>query len=129
MEVGRHLLEMGKLYKEIFVFGANEAGRHGKGSALAALRYYGAKYGQGYGLQGNSFGIPTKDSRLGILPLSTINRYVESFLEFARANSDLKFNVVKIGCGLAGYKDEQIAPMFKNKPDNVFLDESWNKFL
>lgn len=120
---------MEKYSKTIFVFGANEAGRHGRGSALEAVKKHGAIYGRGYGLQGNSFGIPTKDKNLKILPLSKINEYVKLFLDFAKQNPECKFNVVKVGCGLAGYKDSDIAPMFKNKPDNVYLDKEWQIYL
>lgn len=98
---------------EIFVFGSNLAGRHGKGSALHALKHHGAIYGQGWGLQGNSFAIPTKGFKLEILPLETIAEYVRCFEIFAGDNGHVTFNVVAIGCGLAGYKPEQIAPMFK----------------
>jgi hypothetical protein len=109
----------------IFVFGSNLAGRHGKGAALFALQHHGAIYGQGIGLQGNSYGIPTKDSRLRTLPLDTIKLHVEDFLIFARKNPQLDFLVTKIGCGLAGYKDDDISPMFKHAPINCVLPENW----
>ena len=111
--------------KQIFVFGSNLAGRHGKGAALTAKQEHGAKYGQGYGLQGCSYGIPTKGLDLQILSLKEINMYVSSFLEFARKHPEMQFNVTRIGCGLAGYKDEQIAPMFKGASDNCVLPEGW----
>lgn len=98
--------------KEIFVFGSNLAGRHGKGAALYAKQYHGAIYGQGIGLQGNSYAIPTKDARIKTLPLNTIKEYVDDFINFAYKHKELKFIVTPIGCGLAGYKYEQIAPMF-----------------
>lgn len=110
---------------EIFVFGSNLAGRHGKGAAKAALIFHGAIYGQGIGLQGQSYAIPTKDSKLIPLPLNTIYRYILDFLEFARQHPEMKFNVTRIGCGLAGYKDEQIAPMFQHSPANCILDRRW----
>jgi hypothetical protein len=109
----------------IFVFGSNLAGRHGKGAALTAYKQHGAVYGQGYGLQGNSFAIPTKDEDLNTLPLNKIRKYVESFIKFAKLNSDMKFSVTRIGCGLAGYEDHDIAPMFKNAPDNCILPAGW----
>ena len=123
------LLDVTQYSKSIFVFGANETRRHGRGSALEAARKYGAVYGQGYGLQGDSFGIPTKDKNLKILPLSKISQYVNMFLDFANQNPSYKFNVVKVGCGLAGYKDSDIAPMFRNKPNNVYLDKEWQIYL
>lgn len=112
---------------EIFVFGSNLAGRHGKGSALEALRNHGAVLGQGRGLQGKSYAIPTKDERLNILPLDLIHVHVECFKMFASMHPRYTFNVVKIGCGLAGYKEEQIAPMFKGAPENVNLPKGWRK--
>ncbi len=109
----------------IFVFGSNEAGRHGAGAALHARRFHGARPGQGVGLQGNSYAIPTKDGKLRTLPLAAISRYVESFLEFARSHPGLTFNVTRIGCGLAGYTDADIGPMFSAAPDNCILPEEW----
>jgi hypothetical protein len=97
---------------DIFVFGANEAGRHGKGAALCARRYHGAIYGVGEGIQGASYGIPTKDAQLRPLPPAKIEMYVRNFMKFAGDNSHCTFNVTKIGCGLAGFTPEQIAPFF-----------------
>lgn len=111
---------------DIFVFGSNLAGIHGAGAANYALQYHGAKWGQGYGLQGNSFGIPTKDVNLRTLPLAQIMFYVEQFLIFANNNPHLKFKVTRVGCGLAGYTDNDIAPMFRCAPANVdFFEPSW----
>ncbi|ATS92109.1 hypothetical protein HMSP1_64 [Sinorhizobium phage HMSP1-Susan] len=107
---------------EIFVFGSNLAGRHGKGAALHARQQWGAIYGQGFGLQGRSYAIPTKDANLRTLPLDTIAVYVAMFLEFALSRPDLTFKVTAIGCGLAGYKPHQIAWMFDLPcPRNVIL--------
>lgn len=103
----------------VFVFGSNLAGRHGKGAALWARHHAGAIYGCGEGHQGNSYAIPTKGYRLETLPLDQIARHVESFLAFARYRPDLTFRLTPIGCGLAGYRFDQIAPMFSNAPDNV----------
>jgi len=114
--------------KHIFVFGSNLAGRHGKGAALDARLYHGAKYGQGIGLQGCSYGIPTKDRGLNTLPLNTIKSYVDDFLSFVKAHPEMQFNVTKIGCGLAGYQDKDIAPMFKDAPDNCVLSPEWVRF-
>lgn len=109
----------------VFVFGSNLAGRHGKGAALFAKRHHGAIYGQGVGRQGASYAIPTKDSCLRTLPLSTIEIYVQEFIRYAAANYQLCFNVTAIGCGLAGYKHSDIAPMFKNAPRNCVLPQEW----
>lgn len=110
---------------EVFVFGSNLAGRHGKGAALHARKHHGAIYGQGIGLQGTSYGIPTKDHSLQTLPLEIIEIYVQDFIEFANTNSHLTFQVTRVGCGLAGYRDAQIAPMFKDAPFNCDLPEGW----
>lgn len=106
---------------EIFVFGSNLAGRHGAGAAKFALENHGAIYGQGIGLQGQSYGIPTKDENIRTLPLDSIQSYVTEFLEFATSRQDLIFNVTAVGCGLAGYTPEQIAPFFQRCPTNVRL--------
>ena len=107
---------------EVFVFGSNYAGRHGKGAALTALRKFGARSGQGMGLMGQSYGIATKGWRMDVLPLPKIGVQVERFLRFARAHPELKFLVTEIGCGLAGYHPRHIAPLFgSNIPENVSL--------
>ena len=105
----------------VFVFGSNLAGRHGKGAALFARKHHGAIYGQGEGLQGESYAIPTKDARLHTLPLDEIRSYVDRFLCFATEHSNMSFNVTAVGCGLAGYTPAQIAPMFVNAPNNCRL--------
>ena len=106
---------------KIFVFGSNLAGRHGKGAALFAKQRHGAVYGQGEGLQGTSYAIPTKDANLRPLPLKCIAGFVFDFQLFAAGNQSLQFQVTPIGCGLAGYKPADIAPMFFNSPPNVEL--------
>lgn len=103
----------------IFVFGSNLAGRHGKGAAKWALDRFGAKYGQGEGLQGTSYAIPTKDRNIQTLPHRRIRVHVLRFLKFAREHPELNFQLTPIGCGLAGYAPEQIAPLFADAPDNV----------
>jgi hypothetical protein len=105
----------------IFVFGSNITGHHGKGAALEAVRIHGAKRGVGFGHEGQSFAIPTKDEKLKTLPLAKINGYVRLFLEYAEHHPELAFGLTPIGCGLAGYAPEQIAPMFDSAPVNVIL--------
>lgn len=114
---------------KIFCFGSNLAGRHGKGAALWAMQNRGAKYGQGFGLQGNSFAIPTKDANIRTLPIDIIRQYVMLFLEEARSTPEMEYEVTPIGCGLAGYSPDQIAPMFKNSPPNVELPEVFKQVL
>lgn len=108
---------------QVFVFGSNRAGRHGKGAALTARKKFGAKNGQGVGLMGQSYGIPTKGWKLEVLPLSEIEIQVNRFLLFAHKNRQLEFLVTPIGCGLAGYKPKYIAPFFARVSDNVKLPE------
>src|SRR5574342_862917 len=111
--------------QRIFVFGSNLAGRHSDGSARRAYEQCGAVWGVGEGLQGRSYAIPTKDANLSVLSLSQIKTYVDRFIEFATNHQEMEFEVVRIGCGLAGYTDEQIAPMFKLAPDNCILPTQW----
>lgn len=110
---------------EVFVFGSNLAGRHGKSSALEAVQHHGAIYGKGWGIQGSSYAIPTKDWSIKILPLPIINTYVRSFLHYAENHPDDHFTVVRIGCGLAGYVDADIIPMFQKAPSNCTLPHGW----
>lgn len=109
--------------KRIFVFGSNNQGRHGKGAALWAKQNRGAIYGQAEGFQGQSYAIPTMFGQIHPLPLNPkpiplniIQGNVWVFLQFAVNHPELRFQVTPIGCGLAGYKPEQIAPMFLIKP-------------
>lgn len=116
----------------IFVFGSNMAGRHGKGAALHAYRVYGAKTGIGIGHIGNSYAIPTKDHHLRSLKLAEIEPFVKGFLAYAFEHPELHFSVTKIGCGLAGYSDHEIAPMFNSPAStraNVWFDEGWREWL
>jgi hypothetical protein len=110
---------------EVFVFGSNLAGRHGKGAALYAKQHHGAIYGQGEGLQGNSYAIPTKDEHIRVRPLEAIAGSIATFLEVARSRPDLTFNVTPVGCGLAGYRQEQIKPLFGEWPDNCRFSKEW----
>jgi hypothetical protein len=114
---------------QVFVFGSNKAGRHGAGAAKAAHKHYGAEYYTGFGLQGRSYAIPTKDFSIQTLPLEDIKYYVDIFLRFASTNPQMEFMVTRIGCGLAGYEDKDIAPMFKGASDNCSFAEQWKPFL
>lgn len=115
---------------QIFVFGSNLSGRHGKGAAKTALRW-GAKYGQASGLQGRTYGIPTKDSSITrTLSIAEIKPYVDEFIEFANLHPELIFLVTEIGCGLAGLKPKEVAPLFAAAVDlaNVHLPARfWHK--
>ena len=113
-----------------FVFGSNEAGRHGKGAALCAKKHFGAIYRQGHGEQGRSYAVATRDASLRSLPLYTIAENVRLFIQHAKNHPHKIFAVSRVGCGLAGYKDEDIAPMFKGHPSNVyFLEEVWKELM
>lgn len=111
--------------KKILVFGSNEAGIHGAGAAKFAYEKHGARWGFSYGHMGNSFAIPTKDELIESLPLDRIQMYVGGFLAFAAGHRKLVFQVTRIGCGLAGFTDEQIAPFFVGAPANCMFDEAW----
>ena len=113
----------------IFVFGSNLAGRHGKGAALWARQHRGAIYGQGVGPQGDAYAIPTKDGRLHVLPLHTIQAHVAEFLDYARQRPAITFELTPIGCGLAGYHPDEIAPMFADAPANVQLPDAFAAIL
>lgn len=115
--------------KPVFVFGSNDAGIHGAGAAQFAYKNKGARFGKSYGHHGDSFAIPTKDEDIRTLPLPRIADYVYGFLAYAAGHRKLKFQVTRIGCGLAGYKNEDIAPLFKNAPSNCIFDEQWRPFL
>lgn len=107
--------------RRIFVFGSNLAGQHGGGSARAAVDLHGAIMGQGVGLQGDSYAIPTLDHHLRQLALHDIEAHVGDFIAFAEGNPHMTFDIVAIGCGIAGFTPEQIAPMFRNVPLNCTL--------
>lgn len=114
----------------IFVFGSNVAGRHGAGAALAARKYYGAIPGVGNGPQGNAYAIPTKGSQLQTLSINAITVFVDEFLDYAERYPETGFQITCIGCGLAGYTHEEIAPLFKEAPKtNCFFDLRWRPIL
>lgn len=113
----------------IFVFGSNLAGVHGAGAARYALEHEGAVWGIGCGLEGNSYALPTKDMAIRSMSLKLIKHYVDDFIQFAEEHPELTFKVTRIGCGLAGYKDEDTAPMFQDAPDNCFFDTAWEPWF
>ena len=107
---------------EVFVFGSNLAGMHGGGAAYAAFKQFGAVWGCGVGLQGPSYAIPTMQGGV-----ETIRPYVDQFIDFARSRPDLFFYVTRIGCGIAGFADAEIAPLFAaaRTVSNICLPESF----
>lgn len=116
---------------KVFVFGSNLAGIHGAGAAyFAAIRrsFHGHL---GAGPSGTCYAIPTKDCRIQSLGLNVIKVYVDQFLRYAdlMEGAGVQFQVTRIGCGLAGFKDEEIAPLFKNAPNNCWFDSAWQHAL
>ena len=111
---------------EVFVFGSNLHGMHGGGAAYVAWRQFGAVMGCGVGLRGQSYAIPTMQGGV-----ETIKPYVDEFITFAKAHPELFFYVTRIGCGIAGFKDKEIAPLFSEalEVENVCLPESFVKAL
>ena len=111
---------------EVFVFGSNLAGAHAGGAARVALDKFGAVWGQGVGIQGQSYAIPTMQGGV-----ETIKPYVDDFFSFAKSHTELVFLVTRIGCGIAGFKDEEIAPLFADAlhMDNIILPETFNIIL
>lgn len=116
--------------EEIFVFGSNESGIHGAGAALVAKEKFGAKYGAGFGLIGMSFAIPTKDWYVNTLSIDKIKFYIDRFAAYTQNSCDTEFFVTRVGCGLAGYVDSQIAPLFANcNAERCIFPEQWKEFL
>ena len=107
---------------EVFVFGSNLAGAHGGGAARAAYNKFGAVWGRGVGLFGQSYAIPTMQGGV-----ETIKPYVDEFIRFAKEHDELVFLVTRIGCGIAGFRDNEIAPLFKEAIDveNIILPRSF----
>ena len=111
---------------EVFVFGSNLEGMHGGGAAYYAFRHFGAMMGCGVGLRGQSYAIPTMQGGV-----ETIKPYVDDFIVFAKEHPELFFYVTRIGCGIAGFRDKEIAPLFSEAVslENVCLPESFVKVL
>lgn len=107
---------------EIFVFGSNLQGSHGGGAAAIAAKKFGAIWGQGVGLQGQSYGIPTMHGGV-----AEIKPYIDEFIEFAKQNPNLNFLVTRIGCGIAGFTEEEMAPLFAKGANvkNIYLPDSF----
>lgn len=116
----------------IWVFGSNLSGVHGAGAAKVALERFGAVSGAFGGLIGRSYAIPTKgrlQAGLPVLPLNDIARSIGNFVAVTRNRPDLNFFVTRVGCGLAGYKDFQIAPLFQGCNVNCSFPEEWRPWL
>lgn len=106
----------------IFVFGSNLLGLHGGGAAFEAYQKHGAVWGQGEGLQGNSYALPTKRSPGSFMSCEDLEVHVTRFIEFAKSRPDLQFRVTRVGCGLAGFTEEQVIPLFAAAPTNCHFE-------
>lgn len=117
--------------QEIFVFGSNLSGIHGAGAAKYARDHHGAIMGQGMSLQGTSYALPTKGVNISFMKLEDIGRHVAAFISFAHIRPDLTFRVTRVGCGRAGFKDTDIAPLFRAALDapNVRLPVGWRHYI
>lgn len=123
---------------EVFVFGSNREGRHGKGAAYLARERFGAAYGIGKGIVGQTYAIPTRKNvkdnggwNIVTLPLEEIRPHVNDFINFTMVHKELDFLVTEVGCGNAGYKPEEMAPLFLKAIDceNIFLPQSFINVL
>lgn len=112
----------------IFVFGSNLAGKHYGGAAKYAVDKFGAVLGREEGIQGQSYALPTLDEDFKQLPLSVIEFGIRIFKRYAVAHPDESFYVTRIGCGIAGFSDEQIAPLFVGSPSNCSFDPQWSSY-
>lgn len=117
----------------VMVFGANEQGIHGAGAALYALKHRGAVLHQGFGPQGNSFGIPTCALPVGRpgwkISIEKIAYYDAAFILYAKMHPEKKFQVTQIGCGFVGFTPAQMAPLFAEAPANCLFDSEWSPYL
>ena len=116
----------------IFVFGSNLSGIHGAGAAKFAAVHKGAIYGIGEGMQGASYGLPTKGLNISFMPLKDIQRHVNNFIAYSALHKELSFQVTQVGCGLSGFKPSDIAPMFEQaayKESNCYFDKIWLPWL
>ncbi|OTG94924.1 hypothetical protein [Acinetobacter sp. ANC 3832] len=113
----------------VFVFGSNMAGTHQGGAAKTALLHFGAMKGAGRGWSGQSFAIPTMNEHLQQMPLSQIQHYVDDFKIYTKNHPKTKYFITSVGCGVAGYTVEEIAPMFKGISHNVIFPSSFRPFV
>ena len=113
----------------VFVFGSNMAGNHADGAAHTALAHFGAMQGVGRGWSGQSYAIPTMNEHLQQMPLSQIQHYIDDFKIYTKNHPKMTYFITSIGCGIAGYKTEEIAPMFKGISHNVIFPSSFRPFV
>ena len=113
----------------VFVFGSNLSGYHGSGSAKYALDHCGAIMYRGEGLQGDSYALPTVGKNIRKMSFVRVKKYIDNFLEYAKAHPEFEFKVTQVGCKRAGFTVEQIAPLFASASDNCYFDTAWKDIL
>ncbi len=113
----------------IFVFGSNLAGRHAGGAARAAVDQFDAEWGVGEGATGRAYALPTMDENLAPRALGDVANSVAMFLAHARNHPEARFFVTRVGCGIAGFRDEEVAPMFAGAPQNCSFADGWRRWL
>jgi len=115
---------------EVWVFGSNLAGVHGGGAAKVAREQFGARLGIGVGIIGRTYAIPTKNELIDTMSLNEILPYIDQFVQFTHDNPTVDFFVTRVGCGLAGYRDDQVAPLFYGANNaNCNFPEEWQDYL
>jgi hypothetical protein len=115
--------------QRIFVFGSNLSGIHGAGAAAFAYKKHGAVWKQGEGWAGNSYALPTVGKNIEPMTLAEVVPHVNTFLQFAKNHPEFEFQVTRVGCGLAGFTDAEIAPLFAGAPENCLFDTAWRTYL
>lgn len=110
---------------EVFCFGSNLSGKHGKGAALQAYRHFGAEYGVGEGLTGRCYAFPTLDYNLNQRTDAELTESIVKLIDTANANPELVFLLTKVGCGLAGYPEQYMHSLFYEMPLNIVKPEGW----
>jgi hypothetical protein len=110
---------------QIFVFGSNKMGNHYSGAAQQAYDKFGALWGAGWGLYGQSYAFPTLGYKMEQLPLSNLETERDNLYDCCNRNKHLTFLLTKVGCGIAGYPEEDIKPLFTNAPDNLIKPKGW----
>lgn len=110
---------------EIFVFGSNLDGFHDGGAARVALEKFGAIYGSGDGMQGQTYAIPTLSRQMKPLSIRYMQTYTRKFIETAKEHPKLTFYLTKIGCGIAGFSEDEIKPLFTDTPKNIVKPKGW----
>lgn len=114
---------------EIWVFGSNTRGAHGAGAARVAYQTFGAVYGVGFGMTGNSYAIPTKDHYINTLSIAVIKDHIDEFVRYVKSTPDTEYFLTAVGCGLAACDPATIAPLFAPPLNNVSYPEQWVEYL